>query len=244
MGYLLFDVFLTHFAIGFGFCLAVVIFFRHCNRRRPILRFGGDDPFSWGDKKRWRTWILSAYAVEVLFSLHPQMHLSRELALSAPEALSLTLGLFLVDRIAMIFFEPESHWKIQRPKEGASLTAKPDNVKIVDAPKAEEPKGLTAPVASEVIAEDVPSVEDKSWFAKNVEQAAHSVSSSSGSFLGKIGKSIGSGLRGIKSGLFEIVVERRKAKEGRRQAQKEKEAEERRRKLERFEELTRSRRPS
>src|SRR3989344_7706440 len=109
----LLNTILTHFGIGAGLAVITVAFFWRRQRRRPIFRFGGDDPISFGSQAPWVRWIIISYFFEVLSSLHPGLNLYKELALSALEAVALTFGLFLVDRVAMIFVEPESHWKVK-----------------------------------------------------------------------------------------------------------------------------------
>ncbi|QQG45257.1 MAG: hypothetical protein HYW89_04660 [Candidatus Sungiibacteriota bacterium] len=241
MKYLL-NVFLVHLGIGLGFSLASIFFFKYRHKRRPIFRFGGNDPFSWGDKNKWLLWWIIAYGIangfEVVTGFRLNMSLYLELALLALGATAFTLGLFLMDRMAMIFFEPESHWKPkseERPvsrvveEKKAEVVAEPQELKQVEVVLTEKlPEPIAAPE------------EDKSWFSKNVGRAAESVSSSSDSLLRKVGKSVGSGLGGIKSGFSEVFAERRKTREDRRRAEEEKRQEIR----EKFEKLTRSRRPS
>jgi hypothetical protein len=123
--------------IGIGVGTMAVIFFRFIDRRRPVFRFGGDDPFSWGEKKKWALWLVFGYCFAFIttFKLFTSSGtiLYGEIALSIIEGPLITVGLFLIDRIAMLFVEPEADWHPEMRRQalrqrtgGAPITPLPD----------------------------------------------------------------------------------------------------------------------
>lgn len=118
------EIFVVHFFIGFGPCVAWSIYCSVQNKRRRIFRFGGDTPLSFGSKIRWSLWFMLGYVFAFGSSCHPNIgaRMYVEMALSLYQALAITLGLFIADRLGMIF-EPASYWVIEKAKNGNS--AKP-----------------------------------------------------------------------------------------------------------------------
>ncbi len=129
---LLLNELFTHFLIGVGVAVFVVVFCQYRDMERKILRFGGDSPFTLGDKKRWMSLYLLSCVFEFLSSFHwgvgPRLYV--ELAFSVVESAFLTSGLFVVDRVAMIFLEPEAHWKPvpKNPPPTASAVPEPETI--------------------------------------------------------------------------------------------------------------------
>lgn len=109
---LLLNEILTHFFIGFGLAVFLVVFCNFRKIHRVPFRFGGDSPFSFGEKQKWMLWYLASCTFEFLTSFHwgvgPRLYI--ELAFSVVQAFFLTAGFFVVDRISMLFFEPQDHW--------------------------------------------------------------------------------------------------------------------------------------
>ena len=108
----LFNEWLLHFFVGGGFGFFTVMFFRYFGRRRPIFRFGGDDPVSIGDKSKWMLWYVTVCAFELGTSFFTN-RLYLEFALSIFQATGGTIALFLIDRFAMMF-EPQNYWMSKR----------------------------------------------------------------------------------------------------------------------------------
>lgn len=211
MGYLL-EVLLTHFAIGAGFCAAAVIFFKRAEKRRFLFRFGGDHPLSLGTKFEWMRWLLIAYIGEVISSFHPTVAIYKELALSSVEAVGATVGLFVIDRIAMMFFEPESHWRPQA-KVGAA-------VEVLPAPEPKDAKGkeIVAPTPVAVLppaagiptgtVERAPGGGDGTWAEENVRAAEEAVASAAHEVANKVSsttRGVGSRMGAVISGMGESV---------------------------------------
>lgn len=138
----LIDVALVHFLIGAGLGIGAVVLFQYQKRRRPIFRFGGNDPLSGGEKRFWMLWGLCAFGFELITSFHPTVSLYLELGLSAIEAFFLTLGLFVIDRAAMMF-EPESNWKKEEKKSSHALLPPAKQTETVVPRPATTPTELT-----------------------------------------------------------------------------------------------------
>ncbi len=109
--------FLIHFFVGFGPCIALIIYCSNQGKRRKSFRFGGDSPLNFGTKTRWISWFTLAYIFEFVTSLHPGIgaRIYIEMALSLYQACAATLGLFVADRLGMMF-EPASYWVIENSK--------------------------------------------------------------------------------------------------------------------------------
>lgn len=124
--------FLIHFFVGFGPCTVLIVYCNHQGKRRRSFRFGGESPLAFGSKTRWVTWFLLAYVFEFVTSLHPAIgaRIYVEMALSLYQAGAAILGLFIADRLGMMF-EPASYWLIEKTKKDDSapkpvLEIKPD----------------------------------------------------------------------------------------------------------------------
>ena len=108
--------FFEHFFMGLGFCLFAFFWCRQRGRRRRFFRFGGDGPFSIGTKRRWIGWYLFGYVFEVITSFWLAPYIYWEIAASIFQAAIFTLGLFVMDRIAMMF-EPKGFWLLEIPNK-------------------------------------------------------------------------------------------------------------------------------
>ena len=132
-----------HLSIGCGLGIAIVVFFSFKGRRRPFFRFGGESRFSLVVKKSWMLWYLVAYVFEFLTSflrgVGDRMYV--ELALSIYQALFVTLGLFIIDRLASIFVEPEEYF-VSPSKKTASrhqVSAHPETITLKAEPVLDTP---------------------------------------------------------------------------------------------------------
>ena len=137
---------MTHFFIGTMMSVLTVTACYYYGKRRTLLRFGGDSPLSLGTKMHWIGYYLVALVFEVVTSFHWGVgaRLYAELALSPFQAASLTLGLFLVDRLAMMLVEPQSDWRPGTsgssgvppvlPVEVQPLVPREPDVPVVSAP--------------------------------------------------------------------------------------------------------------
>lgn len=127
--------FIVHFGIGFGLCIVLVIYCSNQNKRRRAFRFGGDSPLNFGTKTRWISWFILAYIFEFATSLHPGIgaKIYIEMALSLYQACAFTLGLFVSDRLGMMF-EPASFWVVEVSKDVSDAKAmtegKPEKIWI------------------------------------------------------------------------------------------------------------------
>ncbi len=101
----LWNEFILHMFVGAGIAAAAVVLLLRSHRRRPIFRFG---PLPWGTWGNWLSWYCFAVAFEFITSFLTS-RIYQEFALSMFQAVGFTIGMFLVDRIAMLFLEPESH---------------------------------------------------------------------------------------------------------------------------------------
>lgn len=181
----LFNEWLLHFFVGGGFGFFAVVLFRYFGRRRPIFRFGGDDPVSIGDKSKWLLWYVTVCAFELGTSFFTN-RLYLEFALSIFQATGGTIALFLVDRIAMMF-EPQSYWMpkqvdhlvspvITIPPEGkapkrineerASARMVPEENETVGANHKKDGRPLS--FAEAELIDDLDVRPDVSWFGERV----------------------------------------------------------------------------
>jgi hypothetical protein len=153
--------FILHFFVGVGACTLVSVWFGHRDQRRPIFRFGGDDPMSLGKRSNWVGWYIFSLIFEMISSFFIGPSLYRELALSIYQATAMTLGMFLVDRIAMMV-EPEKHWLSKKEKA------------LVEIRATEQPA---------VVTHETPAVapqetgKDESWIEKKIDSAQEAVQS-------------------------------------------------------------------
>ncbi|MDO8496801.1 MAG: hypothetical protein Q7S43_05120 [bacterium] len=106
----------TFILIGMGFGVFNLLLHWFINQRlamngkpalkRKFLTFGGDHPLSIGNKINWSAIYISCYAFALLQSWHLGVGPGRlyvEIALSMPQALFMTFGLFIVDRMEFLF---------------------------------------------------------------------------------------------------------------------------------------------
>lgn len=203
-----------HFFVGVGLNLLVVLLFFYYKKRRRLFRFGGDSPLSFGTKQRWVAWYLFAYVFEFLSSFHwgvgPRMYV--EIAFSFFQAIFATVGLFIVDRLAMIVLEPEEHWM----PEG----------KIA---------GKIIPVQAQVVMEPVPSPKEiasskRSWLRNKLAGFWGRSGESAKEAVQKIHEKI-EDLPGVAKKAFADRQERGEAERKAEQERKEKEKKERLEKL-------------
>lgn len=101
----LLDTLFFHFCIGIGLALTYAIRCRIRSYDRTLFRFGGTDALTMGDRSRWGRWYVLAYGFEFFTSFLVGKHLYLEMALSLFEAGALTIGLFIVDRIMLLWEE-------------------------------------------------------------------------------------------------------------------------------------------
>lgn len=159
----LFNEFILHFIIGVGLATFLVVLFARMKKRRPVFRFGGGDVVSWGTSSNWMVWYLFAFGFEFITSFLTH-RLYTEVALSVFQAFAFAGGLFLVDRVSMMF-EPESYWK-------PGLKSNVLDIKAVPAP-------APAPVLVESTpAPALPEAKpDTSWFSRKFRSAYRDVAS-------------------------------------------------------------------
>ncbi|MBI4991716.1 MAG: hypothetical protein HZB99_00670 [Candidatus Harrisonbacteria bacterium] len=153
---------MTHFFIGVTLAVLTVTVCYYYGKRRTLLRFG---PLILGTKMHWIGYYLVALVFEVATSFHWGVgaRLYAELALSPFQAVGLTLGLFLVDRLAMMLVEPQSDW---RPESSGTPPALPENVPPVVSQQPPAP-----------VEQETPPVDDSTWLKNIVKGLADGVGS-------------------------------------------------------------------
>lgn len=219
---LLVAIIFDHFFIGIGLCLLFVTLFWKYNRRRPnhFFRFGGDSPVSIGNKSRWLTWYLFSLTFEIATSfIVPALY--REFALSIFEAVVMTFGLFITDRIAMMF-EPEEYWNLAY-KQGATKVSN----------EAVTPEAITNEKPQETIPQP------KSWIKKKEERVAEGIKETAGEIKETMNDA-SSASRGWFNGgmrVFQNVRENRRKRKEEKKLQREAE---RQQALDKFKDLTRN----
>lgn len=136
----LWDQLFLHFWVGVSVALlcGLPIWFK--GRKRYFLHFKGDDPVSLGDSKLWIIWYILALAFELTTSFMTH-RLYVEVALSAFQAVTVTMGAYVVDRLLMMFEAPELYprrtdivvkpvrvieTKIEAPNSVAQLSPSPE----------------------------------------------------------------------------------------------------------------------
>lgn len=111
----LFTWIMSHLLVGLFLGVGTETYFQKMKRvRKWLFRFGGESPFSWGQKRRWLFWYFGALFAELIVKLSLSFFFgivpSLDFLLSPIQAFLLTTGLWISDRAVMIF-EPESRWK-------------------------------------------------------------------------------------------------------------------------------------
>lgn len=140
----LFTRIMSRLLVGLFLGVSAETYFRKTGRiRKWLFRFGGESPFSWGQKRKWLFWYFGALFVELMAKLSLSFFFgivpSLDFLLSPVQALLLTTGLWITDRAVMIF-EPENRWK-----EGS---------------------------AAELVKKEVQKSEEKSWIREKITQTA------------------------------------------------------------------------
>jgi hypothetical protein len=96
--------------VGFTFFLALRAFQRHNNPHRRWFTFGGT-PYSLGNAHKWVQWYCWAFVFEIFTSFlyaHTGMFYY-ELGMSVFEAMAVTVGGFIVDRLTGVLFLVEEN---------------------------------------------------------------------------------------------------------------------------------------
>lgn len=218
---------LIHFMWGITLaCVVHFVFFR--NRKWRPFRFGGESPFSLGQKNKWLVWFGAAFVLEQITSMWFGDKIYYELAMSGIEAIAFTVGLFLVDRVAMML-EPEELWM---PKPTL-----PVNVDVMPT--------LSEPAASKAENKEQSNLKTKTWAEEKIEKTARELNAAAGNVKDKANEAI-SGIdsetkekvsevaAGISNGISGYFAARRAKAEA---LQKSKEDETKKR-IDRFRDLT------
>lgn len=240
----IFNKFIVHILIGVSLGVLNAVLLRKSKFR--FFRFGGYDPISWGNTGRWLLWY-SIFALPFEFvtsTLTNEMYL--EFGLSAVQAILLTFGLFVVDRVAMMF-EPEERWRPKSPSAISVNTSKPALAEPNDSYKTGHTQEAaivansiatkeTAPVTSAV------NPADTSWFKKNVDAATERLGEVPKGFFKKIRTAVSESQRAAR----ESLEARRMAHEEKRielerahEAEARRLADEKAKRLDRLRDLTR-----
>jgi len=140
-----------HFWVGISIAALFGIPLWYKGRRRYFLHFMGNDPLTLGEKKLWVAWYVLALAFELVTSFLTH-RLYVEVALSAFQAVAVTMGAFAVDRMLMMFetpgLYPHRTDAVAKPQQIPTDVAVQPNV--VTEEKAKDEIKPPTPPASEI----------------------------------------------------------------------------------------------